>query len=230
MNLTVYYICKMNIRNLQNFRIRKNAAVITVVFAVLFVATSLSVVSTTNNNNHTIQSARAQGSNATTTHDTFHAKGVIDSMASDVLAGKPVSPLNQSAMWILGGNWNYDVNKGNLQDFKVNITMVMLDGKGFHTHSIDKLSNVSGITMPSSTPTPTISLTGNNTAFKGIADINTNGKLKWKDVPVIVHIINGNVLNLTVDDKKTEDHFKGLPVFGTVTSLADENNKELRTG
>jgi hypothetical protein len=229
MNLTVYYICKMNIRNLQNFRIRKNAAAITVVFAVLFVATSLSVVSTTNNN-HTIQSARAQGSNATTTHDTFHAKGVIDSMASDVLAGKPVSPLNQSAMWILGGNWNYDVNKGNLQDFKVNITMVMLDGKGFHTHSIDKLSNVSGITMPSSTPTPTISLTGNNTAFKGIADINTNGKLKWKDVPVIVHIINGNVLNLTVDDKKTEDHFKGLPVFGTVTSLADENNKELRTG
>jgi hypothetical protein len=228
MNLTVYYICKMNIRNLQNFSIRKNAAAITVVFAVLFVATSLSVVSTTNNN-HTIQSARAQGSNATA-HDTFHAKGMIDSMASDVLAGRPTSPLNQSAMWVLGGNWNFDVNKGNLQDFKVNITMVMLDGKGFHTHSIDKLSNVSGITMPSSTPTPTISLTGNNTVFKGIADINTNGKLKWKDVPVIVHIINGNILNLTMDERKTEDHFKGLPVFGTVTSLADENNKELRTG
>ena len=217
-------------RNLQNFRIRKNAATVaaamTVVFAILFVATSLSVVS--NNNHTTIQSARAQG--PTTTHDTFHAKGMIDSMASDVLAGRPVSPLNQSAMWILGGNWNVDVSKGNLQDLKVNITMVMLDGKGFHTHSIDKLSNVSGIAPQSSTPTPAISLTGNYTAFKGIADINTNGKLKWKDVPVIVHIINGNVLNLTMDDRKTEDHFKGLPVFGTVTSLTDENNKELRTG
>src|SRR6266496_4049180 len=155
-------ICTMNIRNFENFRIRKNAA-ITVVLGILFVATSLSVA----NNNHTIQSARAQG--AATTHDTFHAKGMIDSMASDVLAGRPTSPLNQSAMWILGGNWNFDVNKGNLQDFKVNITMVMLDGKGFHTHSIDKLSNVSGIAMPSSTPTPTISLTGNNTVFKGIA-------------------------------------------------------------
>jgi hypothetical protein len=209
----------MNIRNLQNFRIRKNvaAAAMTVVFAVLFVATSLSVVS--NSNHATIQSAIAQG--PTTTHYTFHAKGMIDSMASDVLAGRPTSPLNQSAMWVLGGNWNFDVNKGNLQDFKVNITMVMLDGKGFHTHSIDKLSNVSGISTSSSTPTPTISLTGNYTAFKGIADVNTNGKLKWKDVvPVIVHIINGNILNL---------NFNGLPVFGTVTSLTDENNKELRT-
>jgi hypothetical protein len=81
---------------------RKNAAAMTVVFAILFVATSLSVVS--NNNHTTIQSARAQG--PTTTHDTFHVKGMIDSMASDVLAGRPVSPLNQSAMWILGGNWN----------------------------------------------------------------------------------------------------------------------------
>jgi hypothetical protein len=216
----------MNITSLQNFRIRKNvaaaaaaaaAAAMTVVFAVLFVATSLSVVS--NSNHATIQTAIAQG--PTTTHDTFHAKGMIDSMASDVLADRPTSPLNQSAMWVLGGNWNFDVNKGNLQDFKVNITMVMLDGKGFHTHSIDKLSNVSGIATSSSTPTPTISLTGNYTAFKGIADVNTNGKLKWKDVvTVIVHIINGNILNL---------NFNGLPVFGTVTSLTDENNKELRT-
>ena len=30
-----------------------------------------------------------------------------------------------------------------------------------------------------------------------------------------------------VDPSKTEDHFKGLPVFGTVESIIDQNGREL---
>jgi hypothetical protein len=82
----------------------------------------------------------------------------------------------------------------------------------------------------SSSPAPISLSQKGNTAIKGIADINTDGKLKWKDVPVIVYLINGNVLNMQIDTTKTNDHFQGLPVFGTVTSLTDQNNKQLNSG
>ena len=66
-----------------------------------------------------------------------------------------------------------------------------------------------------------------HTDFKGIADITTNGKIKWKDVPIVIHVLNGNTINFNIESTKTEDHFKGLPVFGTVESIVDQNGKEL---
>lgn len=67
----------------------------------------------------------------------------------------------------------------------------------------------------------------NHTDFKGIADITTNGKVKWEGVPIVVHLLNGNVVNFNIEATKTDDHFKGLPVFGTVESIIDQNGKEL---
>ena len=55
----------------------------------------------------------------------------------------------------------------------------------------------------------------------------TNGKVKWKDVPIVVHLMNGNVINFNIEASKTDDHFKGLPVFGTVESIIGQDGKEL---
>lgn len=59
-------------------------------------------------------------------------------------------------------------------------------------HIIIQLSlrNVTGAVSPSRSEQ--ISLTnGNYTDFKGIADITTNGEIKWKDVPITVHLQMG---------------------------------------
>jgi hypothetical protein len=50
----------------------------------------------------------------------------------------------------------------------------------------------------------------------------------WMDVPISGNLNNGNLLIINVDPAKTEHHFKGLPIYGTVTSLTDQSGKELR--
>ena len=39
--------------------------------------------------------------------------------------------------------------------------------------------------------------------------------------------MNGRIVNFNIEGTKTDDHFKGLPVFGTVESIIDQNGKEL---
>ena len=156
--------------------------------------------------------------------DTFRAKGQISSLASDTLAGRPSS--NTSEIWVLGGDWELGVSKGNLTNLAVDIAMSKIDGKGAHHHTIEMLRNATGAVLPGHSEQ--IALTnGNYTDFKGIADITTNGKVKWKDVPIVVHLLNGNIINFNIEPTKTDDHFKGLPVFGTVESIIDQNGKEL---
>jgi hypothetical protein len=175
--------------------------------------------------------AQTQGSNntadsstAVTNIDTLRARGQISSLASDVLAGRPSS--NPSEIWVLGGDWEFGVAKGNLTNLAVDITMSQIDGKEAHHHTIESLRSVTGAVSPSRSEQ--IALTnGNYTDFKGIADITTNGEIKWKDVPITVHLANGNIINFNIDPSKTEDHFKGLPVFGTVESIIDQNGREL---
>jgi hypothetical protein len=211
--------------------------IITTVLGIIFFAGSLSIVlatTTTMNYNNIIQLASAQtpATNDTTSNlDTFNAKGTISSLAADIItASNATLGGHPEDIWVLGGNWSYGVMNGNLSDFNINIIMTQINGAGLHTHSIANLRNVTGEVPPTTNTTSIMLRNSNYTDFIGIADINTNDQVKWKDVPITVHTQRGNIVNFNMDPTKTEDHFKGLPVFGTVTSITDQNNKELRTG
>lgn len=129
-------------------------------------------------------------------------------------------------MWVLGGDWEFGVNKGNLSNLSVDISMSKIDGKEAHHHTIESLRNATGAILPVHSEHIAL-ISANHTDFKGIADITTNGKIKWKNVPIVVHLLNGNVVNFNIEPTSTDDHFKGLPVFGTVESIIDQNGKEL---
>ncbi len=189
-------------------------------------STATTSTSSGNNNNNTNNKTAAGGgeSGNITNIDSFRTRGQISSLASDIMAGRPSA--SSSQMWVLGGNWEFGVQKGNLTNLAIDITMSQIDGKGAHRHTIESLKNATGEVIPGRSKL--IELTnGNYTDFKGIANITTNGKVKWQDVPVIIHLVNGNIVNFNVDASKTEDHFKGLPVFGTVQSIIDQNGREL---
>lgn len=141
-------------------------------------------------------------------------------------------------MWILGGDREFNVADGNLTNFVVDIVMTQVDGTAAHEHTIEKLNNASGMSISpqqpqqvdlmTDEPTSKIALVnGNTTMFRGTADLTTNKNIEWQGVPVHVTLFNGNIINLSMDAPKTADHFKGLPVFGTVQSIVDENGKEL---
>jgi hypothetical protein len=202
------------------------------IFSTVIIAVSLmslnAVTSIVNSNGLTL--AQTQGGNNTTTNanatdiDTFRAKGQISSLASDTLAGRPSS--NASEMWVLGGDWELGVNKGNLSNLVVDIAMSEINGKGAHHHTIETLKNATGAVLPGHSEQIAL-ISSNHTDFSGIADITTDGKIKWKDVPIVVHLMNGRIVNFNIEPTKTDDHFKGLPVFGTVESIIDQNGKEL---
>jgi hypothetical protein len=205
---------------------------IAIILSTVIALSLITITTVTNSRFDNLALAQTQGSNntanssstAATNIETLRAKGQISSLASDVLAGRPSA--NSSEMWVLGGDWEFGVAKGNLTNLAVDITMSKIDGTGTHHHTIESLRNVSGAVSPSISEL--IALTnGNYTDFKGIADITTNGEIKWKDVPITVHLANGNIINFNIDPSKTEDHFKGLPVFGTVESIIDQDGREL---
>jgi hypothetical protein len=205
---------------------------IAIILSTVIALSLITITTVTNSRFDNLALAQTQGSNntanssstAATNIETLRAKGQISSLASDVLAGRPSA--NSSEMWVLGGDWEFGVAKGNLTNLAVDITMSKIDGTGTHHHTIESLRNVSGAVSPSRSEL--IALTnGNYTDFKGIADITTNGEIKWKDVPITVHLANGNIINFNIDPSKTEDHFKGLPVFGTVESIIDQDGREL---
>jgi len=205
---------------------------IAIILSTVIALSLITITTVTNSGFDNLALAQTQGSNntanssstAATNIETLRAKGQISSLASDVLAGRPSA--NSSEMWVLGGDWEFGVAKGNLTNLAVDITMSKIDGTGTHHHTIESLRNVSGAVSPSRSEL--IALTnGNYTDFKGIADITTNGEIKWKDVSITVHLANGNIINFNIDPSKTEDHFKGLPVFGTVESIIDQDGREL---
>ncbi len=170
-----------------------------------------------------ILAQNATGTNNQTLIDTFNSHGTISGIAADTMIGSNETMGSHSAdLFVLGGNWSLGVERGNLSDFNADIVMTKFDGTQRHPHVFENIRNTSGNISPVNSEN--IALVGNNfTAFTGVVDIGD-----WMDVSISGNLNNGNLLIINVDPDRTEHHFKGLPIYGTVTSLTDQSGKELR--
>lgn len=187
--------------------------------AMLLVLPLLFVTGVSVSDNNTLQNASAQ---ANGTVDTFNATGYTGQIfvlpqgmqqRSESIEQFGLGPPVGS---VIAGNWSFAVNDGQLQDFEWMAEAITLSGKVNGTLSITGISNPTGA-IPSSTNN-TIQLAGNQTSIHGNADININGRTSFYDVPVSVYIINGKLVNLSLDPSKTGGFFS-VPLFGVVTSL-----------
>ena len=175
-----------------------------------------------------------EGGNATTTivatpFDTFTGNGVITATIQEEGGGGGGNQSaagggggNQSAAgggeegpYILGGNWNLDVESGNVTDFTANFMMVHTDGTGYHTHNITNFS-VGNATVQL--------VQGLETTMSGNADIYTNGTNRWPGTETTLTLTqNGAVMTIMPAAADTENHFQGQPIYGIVSGLAGEN-------
>jgi hypothetical protein len=121
----------------------------------------------------------------------------------------------QEAPYILGGNWNLDVESGNVTDFTANFMMVHTDGTGYHTHNITNFS-VGNATVQI--------VEGLETTISGNADIYTNGTNRWPGTETTMTLTqNGAVMTIMPAAADTDNHFQGQPIYGIVSELAGEN-------
>ena len=121
----------------------------------------------------------------------------------------------QESPYILGGNWNLNVQGGNVTDFTANIMMVHTDGSGYHTHNITNF-NVGNATVQL--------VQGQETSISGSADIYTNGTIKWPGVDTTLTLTpNGTVMTIMPPAEDTDNHFQGQPIYGIASQLSGEN-------
>jgi hypothetical protein len=129
---------------------------------------------------------------------------------------------NGSVTWIQGGLWhleilnsttninsaNADKNSSNAAkaDFTANFTMVKPDGSLSHEHSIKNFASNN------------VMIAGGDVIIPGIGDIYTNSVLKYKHIPIMVHLMGKHhVLGVTIDTNKTGRHFASSnEMFGTL--------------
>jgi hypothetical protein len=206
-------------RYFEDLKIVKNQSAYLTIPAMIFLFTLFNLSTHTTS----ILAQNATSTNNQTLIDTFNSHGTISGIAADTLIGSNETMGSHSAdLFVLGGNWSLGVEGGNLSDFNADIVMTKFDGTQRHPHVFENIRNTTGNISPVNSED--IALVGNNfTAFTGVVDIGD-----WKDVPISGNLNNGNLLIINVDPVKTEHHFKGLPIYGTVTSLTDQSGKELR--
>ena len=90
--------------------------------------------------------------------------------------------------------------------FSANFTMVKPDGSESHIHSINHFQSDNVI------------VGGGDMVITGIGNIYSDGALKFKQVPITVHLMGKqHVLGLIIDTVKTENHFASThEMFGTL--------------
>jgi len=130
---------------------------------------------------------------------------------------------NGSVTWIQGGLWDLVVrNNTNTNNtstapvsspkaaFSANFTMVKPDGSESHIHSINNFVSNNVI------------IGGGDMVITGIGNIYTDGALKFKQVPITVHLMGRqHVLGLIIDTVKTENHYASThEMFGTLINGA----------
>lgn len=161
-------------------------------------------------------------------NSSFNAEGTINTILFMQGSSNSTKPIvkdintNSSAEYLLGGKWRIDVLKDNVTYFKSNFTMIEVDGRGIHFHTIvyKPVSNDSadrnlqdrlGIMYKNKTD--------NSSGFNCNVDIYTNGVLEWKDVPMTVSLVNEKVIVMDIKDKKSLEHFLKNPIYGLINSI-----------
>src|SRR5919106_5085580 len=151
--------------------------------------------------------------------DTFTASGPITATIQEQGGGNQTAGGGgggQEPPYILGGDWNLNVEGGNVTDFTANFMMVHTDGTGYHTHNITSF-NVGNATVQL--------FQGQETSINGTADVATNGTIGWPGVDTTLTFTqNGAVMTIMPAAEDTENHFQGQPIYGIVSQLTGEND------
>jgi hypothetical protein len=163
-----------------------------------------------------------QGGNATTVvatpFDTFAANGPITATIQEQGGGggnQTAGGGGQEPPYILGGDWNLNVQGGNVTGFTADFIMVHTDGTGYHTHNITNFS-IGNNTVQL--------IQGQELSINGTADISVNGTTQWPGVDTTLTLTdNAAVMTIMPEAEDSENHFQGQPIYGIVAGITGEN-------
>lgn len=194
-----------------------------------------------------IAGASSPGGPSNSIINTFHLRGGIGSLVTSILNPSNILHKDQQQYifssatdeYVVVGNWTMDVKDGAMEYFQADFVMTLKNGTQMHVHNIGNFRNVVIIpptpNITEGAPTQTIptkitlrQADNYSLSLFGSVDIFTNGKLQWQDVPITIDIFNGNTISIFLDSSYTDNHFKGVPIYGVVVWMSDENYVPLK--
>jgi hypothetical protein len=144
-------------------------------------------------------------------NSTFSAIGQISSLI--ITVREPNFNITNAFKVILTGDWNLDVNNGNVTNFTLNLLASPMDGSTPHVHQITDF-------RPNNDNAEPIALAEDNSvSINGMVDIMENGILAWENADLSISISKGNTFIFDPDDVDTANHFAEQQVYGIVTRL-----------
>ncbi|MDQ3852805.1 MAG: hypothetical protein M3299_08230, partial [Thermoproteota archaeon] len=176
----------------------------------------------TDNNTNSASSSSSEDLDAAVIQDettiiitttTFSAIGQISSLVITVPESGGFNITNAFKV-ILTGEWNLNVNNGNVTEFAVNFLASPMDGSRPHLHQITDFRP-----YDDDNGEPIALVEDNSLTVNGTADIKINGILVWDNADVSISISKGNTFIFDPDDVDTENHFGDQQVYGIVTRL-----------
>ena len=146
------------------------------------------------------------------------AGGAATNQQAQAASGTSETGGGQESPYILGGNWNLNVQGGNVTDFGANFVMVHPDGTGYHTHNITDFSAGNN----------TVQLVqGQELSINGSADYAVNGTTKWPGVDTTLTFTNNAGVMTIMPAADTDNHFQGQPIYGIANQVTGENGTQI---
>jgi hypothetical protein len=121
--------------------------------------------------------------------DTFSAAGSIGSTVSNATA-------------IVTGTWSIDVTDGNITAFSANLSMINVNGSGYHTLQLANLTATKA------------AVEANGTAMiNGTLDVGINNTGRWAGVNAIILLPKLRAVSITLGGE-AGNHFSNQPILG----------------
>jgi hypothetical protein len=189
------------------------------------------------------QQNQTQGQNATTianttVTDTFRARGVITGMIQQGGGGgsggqqqtttegnqssapqangtQTAGSSSSSAPFLVGGDWNINVESGNVTDFRANFTMVRTDATEHHSMLFTnfRTGNATDFMLdPAGT-----------TTINGTADVAVNGTVTWPGIDTTFTIEKARIITIQPEEQEAQQHFQDQPIYGIVLHATGAN-------
>jgi hypothetical protein len=143
--------------------------------------------------------------------NTFEMNGQISSLVLGMPPNTKTVDMTTVPKFILSGDWDMNVENGNLTDFRANFYTGPVNGAENHTHQLGNFT-VNENTPIQLSPDESISLSG-------ILDIGTNGNKAWDNVNATVDVSKGRSITISLADEDTQRHFMGQQIYGLVKGL-----------
>lgn len=110
------------------------------------------------------------------------------------------------------------------------VEAALIDGAANTTTKAGAENATNTATASNTTNNMTFGGSDNDIVLQGTATIAINGTVRWEGVPFAITMMRSTLINVSIDNTRTDNQFGSVPLNGIIMSMTDENGRNLLLG